>query len=324
MEQHSKIIDYSVEWRDKLRRYMINRFPIHSEAYIGYCLDHSTDRIPSKLVINDNDDVVGCHLYYCTKVLVKGVEVETHWGHDTFLDKEYRAERGLDLMLSINSVKDGFGLGLTDINSKLQKKLRNIFFEGVYTYYMISWKAFLSPFQKYFGDHSALYKKEDLKVGKHVFRRIDDAETMTIPNNGYWFNGSRDIDFIRDASFLNQRFVKNKVHKYYLYACKENDDICYFVVRKVMFKGFPALTLSDFRYTNPKMVPLILRAVKKYAAQSQLGIILFICGDKNIDKNMEGKLHYRKDNNIFIGYRGLTSDMSYCITGADADADFLK
>ena len=116
-----QIIDYSDEWRSKLRDYLKKTFLSYSEAYIEYSLDHSTDRVPSKIVINSGGEIVGCHLYYCTKAIIKGEEIETQWGHDTYLNKDYRSSFGLDFMLYIHSIK-GFGVGLSGINKKIQTK----------------------------------------------------------------------------------------------------------------------------------------------------------------------------------------------------------
>jgi hypothetical protein len=321
--EHCRIINYSKEWRDRLRSYMVSRFPIHTEAYIDYCIDHSDNHVPSKLVLNDEDAIVGCHLFYATKVMLNGEVQDTLWGHDTLVDEAYRAEAGWPLVLSIQAVKGRFGLGLTEMNIKIHKQLKFVFFEGVYTYYTITRKVFLTPFQKRCPDRIRLYDKETLKVGKHLFRRVLDAETLTIPCNGFWFNGSRDIDFIRDALFLNDRFVRNRVHNYYMYACEEEGDVCYVVVRQASYRGLPALTLCDFRYSNAAMVPLILRAAKKLAVKSQLGIVLFVCGDVNVDNAMKRTLHFKKPM-AFVGNRKLSADMTYCITGADSDADFLR
>ena len=94
-----KIVDFTQDWRCGLRDYMRKTFPEYSDSYIDYCLDNSTGTVPSKLVVTGNGEVVGCHLYYCTKAMINGEEVETQWGHDTYLDEEYRKIIGVDFAI---------------------------------------------------------------------------------------------------------------------------------------------------------------------------------------------------------------------------------
>lgn len=318
----AKIIDYSSEWHDKLITYLKKIFPTYLDSYIEYCIHHSTDRVPSIIVINDNNDIVGCHLYFCTKALIKGEIVDTQWGHDTFLDPEYRAEIGLDLILRTIATKS-FGIGLTDINEKIQKKLKAVFFKGVYTYYTITRKVLYSPFQALFHIEPKLYDEDSLSLGGYRFHRVKKVEELEIPNRGFWFNGMNDIEFVRDDSFLKERFLDNKVHKYIMYTYKHLDDNCYFVVRKTHYRGMPALTLSDYRYTNADMIKLILDATKKIARKSNIGIILFVSGDHNLSESIKGTLYYGSPID-FVANNKMVYGMTFCITGADSDADFFK
>lgn len=316
-----KIIDYTEEWRDKLRSYMHKTYPYKSSAYIEYCIDHASGRTPSLIVINDKGDVVGCHLYYCTTVKIKGEIVDTQWGHDTFLDQDYRADMGLDLILRIAESKS-FGLGLTEINEKIQKKLKSVFFKDVYTYYTVTSRVLFSPFQYLFHTEPTLYNGETLKVGNYTFHKVSNVDEIDIPNEGYWFEG-KDIDFIRDATFLKERFLENSIHHYIIYTCNYLDDNCYFVVRKTHYRGLSALTLSDYRYTNASMVRIILKAIKKIARRSNIGVILFVCGDSNMNEAIKGTLYHATPID-FVSNKRKVAGMSFCVTGADSDSDFLK
>jgi hypothetical protein len=115
MEQ-CRVIDYNDEWRSALGTYMRKRFPSYVDKYIEYCLDHSADHTPSKIVVNEKNEIVGCHLFYCTKALINGEEVETQWGHDTYLDEEYRKVIGVEFLLARKAIPS-FGLGLSEVNS---------------------------------------------------------------------------------------------------------------------------------------------------------------------------------------------------------------
>lgn len=317
-----EIISYTVLWREKLHVYLRKVYPSYSNEYIDYCIDHSSDRLPSLIVINEENDIVGCHLYYCTKAMVCGEVIETQWGHDTFLDKPYRASMGLDLMLATHSNK-GFGVGLTDVNEKIQKLLKDVFFKGVFNYYLLTWKVILIPVQLLFKWKPVIKTPEKVRVGKYIFRRVKDANAINIPNDGFWNKDILDIDFIRDSSFINDRFLNNKVHKYYLYTLDIDKDTCYFVVRQTYYRGIPAIALSDYRYTNYRMLNYIMRAVIHIGYISNLGVVVFLSGDDNMDKVVRGRFHYRTKED-FVTNMHLKPTLTYMVTGGDSDADFLK
>lgn len=303
---------------------MTKTFPDYSDAYIEYCLDHSSDRIPSKLVLNENNEIVGCHQYYCTKAIVRGEEIETQWGHDTYLNKEYRSSFGLDFMLYTHSIK-GFGVGLTGINEKIQKKLKKVFFKGCFNYYLINWKFLFSLIQRCFHKQPDIADINKINVDKTTFFRVFNAHDITVPNKGYWFKGYRDIDFIRDEDFLKERFFNNEVFDYFIFASLTTTNPCYFVVRKSSFRGYPALTLCDFRYSNDdsRLAKNILDAVLKLAIKSNFGIVFFVCGDVNLDCATKGRLCYKTKMDFVSGLK-LSADMSFCLTGGDSDGDFQK
>ena len=321
----NKIIDYSDKWREGLKMYMHKVFPNYTDDYVQYCLNHSTDRVPSKLVLNDNDEIVGCHLYFCTKALVNGEEIETQWSHDTHVDEAYRLEVGMELMSVTHTIK-GYGLGLTEMADKIQRKIfKNKFFEAK-NYYIINWKVFLSPIQKLLGIKPELCDMDAFKANNCSFKRIENANDINIPPNGYWFKGYRDIEFIRDANFINERFLNCKVHPYILYANETDNNPCYFVVRTTSYRGMPAITLCDYRYVNNSQETLscILKAVKEIAIKSNIGIILFMCGDVNMDKILKNSFHFSKPVS-FVSNRKIDNiNMSFIVTGGESDADFLK
>ncbi len=320
--EECRIINYSGEWRDRLRVYMRKRFVKYSDSYIDYCLDHSEGQTPAKLVINENGAVVGCQLYYCTKAIIHDRVVEIQWGHDMFLDEEYRATIGLDFMFSV-SANGGFGLGLTNVSEKIHKQLKYKFIHGVYNYYIVNRLLFLLPFQKLFKLKPAITNNEIIKVGDLVFRRIYSVNELSIPNNGFWYRDYNDLDFVRDAAFLENRFFNCKVYDYRVYASKDS----YFVVRESVYRGFPALLLCDFRYTpsDAKSVYRMIMAINKLAVKCGFGILFFVCGDKSIEKYYRVRPHY-KTSLSFVASRSyrLSDNPSFSLTGGDSDAEFLK
>ena len=206
-----KIIEYTDRYKTPLRTFLRNTYPTYSEEYLDYIVNSISDQRPSLLIINDDDEIVGGHHYYCTKALVNGVIIDTFWGHDTYIKQEYRKEIGLDFILTVHSIP-GFGIGLTDINKVISKKIGKTFFSGVFTYYTINLKIVFSPILKLF-KHSPKIDDRDVKVCGNIFRKINDGRIPYIPNDGFWYKGYKDIDFIRNADFLEKRFFANNVYK---------------------------------------------------------------------------------------------------------------
>ena len=319
-----EIVTYQPEYHDTLKIYLIKTFPDYSITYIDYCLAKSAEREPSLLVINERGDIVGCHLYYCTCAVVNGKKIETQWGHDTYLDKEYRASIGLEFVLKIHSIK-GFGLGLTDVNDKISQKLRNKFLSGVYNYYSVNYKigwAFIQRFLKLLPTVATL---ENIKIKGYTWNHITKIEEMRIPYDGYWYKDYCDIDFVRDSEFMRQRFFDNKVFDNIIYQIGNTDSFGYFVVRKSSFHQLPALTVCDFRYdkNDPIMLKSMMEAINILAIKSNLGIVFFVCGDEQVNRYYRHRLHY-KSSIQFVTTLKVAQDANFVITGADSDADFLK
>ena len=74
----AKIIPMSEEYRDKLIEYMHKKYPTFTDAYIQYDVNEAigTPETGTKsiIVVNDNDEIVGCHLCFITKAWIKGKE----------------------------------------------------------------------------------------------------------------------------------------------------------------------------------------------------------------------------------------------------------
>lgn len=314
------VTKYTVDRREKTRVYLKKTFSTHSEAYIDYCLDHSADRMPSILVENGEGEVVGCHQYFCTKAFLNGEVIETQWGHDTILDQEYRKEAGVDFLLARKKIPS-FGVGLTDTNAKMRKLMKSVFLKGVYNYYTLTPLAVLSPFQKIFHSKKQVKAVEGINVKGYSFRRVHSPEEMSIPNGGFWFKGYNELDFVRDAEFLNYRFFNCKVHDYKVFASKDS----YFVVRESSYRGMPAMMLSDFRYNpaDPESATALLKAVRKLAVKSGYGILYFVCGDKNVEKFFCRKIHFKTKMDFITSYK-ISPETTFTLSGGDSDAEFLK
>ena len=305
MEQY-RIVEYTRAWHEKLFLYMHKTFPTYSKEYIEYGIEKSSGIVPSLLVVNNKEEVVGCHLYYCTKALLNDEVMDTQWGHDTYLDQDYRKEAGV---------------GLTETNAKMRKLMKSVFLKGVFNYYTITPLIICSPLQKLLRTKKKVKDVPCITINGHTFRRVHSTEEMTIPNGGFWFKGYNNLDFIRDAEFLNHRFFDCKVHNYKIYA----SDDSYFVVRESSYRGMPAMMLSDFRY-NPadfESTTYLLKAIRKLALNSGYGILYFVCGDKNVDQFFKRRIHYKTPMDFITSYK-ISSETTFTLSGGDSDAEFLK
>ena len=298
--------------------------PTFSDDYIRYivsCTGYKEGEIPSFIVIDENDHIVGCNLFYQTTALINGKEVKTAWGHDTYLNEEFRHDLGLDFTLQIFSTPH-FGIGLSDINRKLQHKMKTTFWYDLYNYCFPTACLPISLIAK----PKMVKVKDKITINDHIFRQIDVAAEIAILNNGFWYKHTKDIDFIRDEEFFERRFFNNPAYTYYVYQLEGS--YCYFVVRYVVFKGVPTLYVVDYRYDPgyTEQMSMILKAATKLANQSWLGMVLFMSNDRLVANLMDKKLLKLKKSTDYVAMRSLklNDKMTSFVTAADSDVDFMR
>ena len=328
----SKIIPLSEEHRTSLTAYMRIIFPSYSPKYIDFDIDEAIkgnqERATSYIVINDNHKIVGCHLSYNTKAWIQGKEVSAIWGHDTYLDNEYRREVGMDLILEISAYKYGFGVGLTEINYKIQKLIRsNIFVDGVRKYCVLnSWILWRKALNFLRISSKVPILPSSIHVKDKTFIQCHMPKDITIPNGGYWNKDICEVDFIRDETFLNKRFFQNPVHQYFVYTLK--DERCYFVLRPVIFKGVYVLMVVDYRYdySKPELIHWIFKAAQQVCNKERLGAILFTTSDDNVKTLFKNNKKSKSYPVAFVGgKKNITSNDSLIfLTAADSDDEFHK
>lgn len=320
-----KIIDYNETYHDALFAYMKRTFLTYKDSYINYCIEESSGRQPSKLVVDENNVIRGCHLYYCTRACINGEIIDTQWGHDTYLDKDARPLIGPEFILDLYKIKE-FGVGLTEVASKINKILKKVFFPGVFNYYTINYFLPQGILMKLLPIKRKKTNYPDKVVCRGVsFSKAGQSDELLYPNNGFWYQGINDIDFVRDSFFLNKRFFNNDVYKYHVYFSNMYGKESYFVVRDSEYRGIPALTISDFRYNpnSPKMTKNIIDAVHRIAAKNGIGIVYFVSGDRNMDKSISKMLHYKTPME-FVTANKIPASSTFSLTGGDSDMDFLK
>ena len=328
----AKIIPLAAEYTATLAVYMHKKFPLYSKEYISFDIDEAInsnkETATSFIAIDDDRNIVGCHLSYSTRAWIHDNEVTAIWGHDTYLDSEYRRELGMDFVLESTSYKYGFGMGLTDINTKIQKLVRStIFVDGVRKYCVLSpwilWRKVQSILK---APTSVPSLPSVIHIADKSFTRCQYPKDIQIPNKGYWNKDICEVDFIRDEEFLNKRFFLNPVHQYYVYTLK--NESCYFVLRPVLFKGVYALMVVDFRYDNtmPTQIELIFKAAKKVCNQKRLGAILFTTSDKNVKSIFDNNKLCRSYPVAFVGGKKIitSKDSTVFLTAADSDDEYHK
>lgn len=327
-----RIIQYTVQYRKRLWDYLHKTYPHYTDSYIDYCVEHAgtqKGQQPVLLVVKPDDNIVGCNLYFNTKAKVLGVEKNVRWSYNTFLDLEYRRTMGLDFTLE-NIKTESFGIGLSLVNRKIQKKIKALFFEGLYNCFFVNRSVCFSILMKLIGRSITITDKKQIKVGRNLFKKIQCSDEMKIPSGGYWCQDHAQVDFIRDKEFLDYRFFENKVFDYHIYKLVQDgpNDSCYFVVRPLLFKGVPSLFLVDFRYdmNNNEMPTLIIKAVNKIARKSGLGGVFCTTNDKAMIKYINKKLISFKVPNDLLAPRsqGMNEACVIPVTAADSDVDFLR
>lgn len=320
------IIKYNSSYKDKLYNYIRKISPHASHEYIVYCVNKSDGIIPSILVIDGNDNIVGCHLHFSTKLYAKGDIKDVAWGHETFLDEEYRFA-GLDFVLAINC-DNTLGIGYSDINREIQRKLKkNVLMENIYNYFLMN-LFFPWCITRRFFCRTIPQLKEIKKINaKVVFNLVNNSSEICVPNNGFWFESQIDYDLIRDKDYLDYRFFKNKVFDYSVYEYHNNiGESCYFVVRPILYRGISTLLLVDYRYYgSEKLMDYILACVKKIALKNHIGLIQTTGGMNSVERAFSSWFCIKRHGASMIHKSLCPKPTDFIsITPSDSDVDFNR
>ena len=328
---NAKIIPLTEEYKDKLAEYMHQKYPNFSDAYIKYDIEESLGEgmqlSRSLIVINENNEIVGCHLNFITKALIKGEVKNVSWGHNTFLDEDYRRSIGLDFVLKISSTKDGFGYNLTDINSKIQHLIKsNVFVDGLQLFRVFNIWMIWSYYKKAIGRIPIIPNvlPMEIQLKNTTFILCSTADEINIPNNGYWNKDICEVDFVRDHEYLNKRFFNNPVNKYYTYTDAQKKS--YFTIRPIIHKGILGLQIVDFRYDQNQLciVKEISKAVNYICNYIHAGVTLFTTSDKLFKSIYETKITCKCWPISFVGGKNNISskDAYIIVNSADSDGEF--
>lgn len=326
MDSRCKIVRYSDEYKDTFVYYLKKTFPNYSDAYIDYCIRHAIDKEYDRsafIILNSSNEIVGCHMYYPTKALIYNNVVETSWGHDTIIDIDYRKEISINFIVQINKVP-AFGIGVTNANEKIQKSLRTRFIPGLNTLFKLNIYSLLLGFlaQKRV---DIFYPPQCIDVDGFTIRLVENSNQINILNDGFWYKSVCNVDFIRDKVYLDDRFFHNGAYNYSVYTIPE--EAIYFVIRPIIFRGIPVLSLVDFRYDINKrfLIKPIIHACVKIAMINHLGGILVVTNDVVIKKVVRKGICLSREISLVANkYLKLKDEIKTNITSADADVDFMR
>lgn len=327
-----QIIEYNSNYKEKLNQYFHKIDPDFSDQYIDFIVDQAVDeegKYPAFLVINDKDDIVGCHMYYYNTAKIQGKIEPLLWGHDTFLDKEYRKYAGLDFILKTYT-RLSYGIGISPVNKKILKKSKGKFWE-INNYFFFNIFIIWNLIQRVFKikPNLSLCKINKIKTGKQFFELAEKVSDLKIPNNGFWNDKDVEADFNRGEKFMDYRFFNNPIFKYQVYhlnSYAEKDD-CYFVVRAIHHKEMKTLCIVDYRYdvNNLEQLHLILKAANKIAKKNHCGMIHLLTSDKNIEAVIKNRFHIKRPGDFATPWKyKFDKNRNIIATTADSDGDYHR
>lgn len=323
-----EIKEYSDAYRDRLKAYLKKIAFNSSNEYVDYCVNHSSGKYRSFIVVDETDNIVGCHLNFNTQLLNKGESIDVVWRHETFLDKDFRNSAGLEFVLTINRGSNGLGIGLSDVNRIVLKKLNSsIWMDTVYNYFLLDLYFPLGVLKKILKRQLKPLKKRDIVKTKVPFKLVKNTKEIIVPNNGFWYEDIIDYDLKRDNDYLEYRFLNNKVFDYAVY--EYHDDMgnsCYFVVRSILYHGIPAVLLVDYRYYgSPCLMKYILTAVKSIARSNHIGLVQTTGGMEVVENVFKSIFCIKRQAECIIDKTLKPKSSDYIsITPADSDVDFNR
>ena len=331
----SKVINYQPSYDDKMLLFYKKNWGeddrSNHEEYLNYRLykvsNNPSDIEKNMLAINNNDDIVGWGLVLPAKALIRGKEQTIYWGNDLFFDKNYRGTAlSKELMIKRNAIDRLFLYGVSFSYRKIQKRIQNNFIAQTTGYYIPNrWTIKILLYKLGIASpktNDLRVIPNEIKVKGDVFELVKRVEDVRIPNDGYWNKGKLDIELKRDADFFKHRFFEH-FNKYYFYQKKVGEKKSYFVFRKFVRKGIPAISLVDFRYDLDDFAEYlkILRAVKKIAIKNRE--VLIVTRSTLLDKKIRHSplvIRNEEKRDVITNLIDILSP-AMIVTTADSDAD---
>ena len=324
-----RIIDYSIEYQQKLKDFLRLHNPSFSDTYIDFLVDNAWDENhedPAILVVDEENNIVGEHLFFYTKAKINGTEKNVKWGHDTFLEESARKHIGLDFVIEINNRKDCFGIGLSEINQKITKKINRAVFYPVFSMLKFNFYILFDIPKRFLSKRTSVDVSfpNEFNVNGVSFEKVTDIGSLSIPNNGYWGDEKGyDIEFKRDETYLQKRFFQNPVFEYTVYRIVTDKGHGYFIVRPILYKGFKALSVVDYRYDVSRQGCLntLTKAFSVLAEKTRCGILSVVTTEKAVYKKMKSSQWVKvRIGDMTFAKRYVNKD-NYSVLATIADPD---
>jgi len=326
-------IDDFIEFNKKM-------YPLRSglEESILFKLHHpyisKTDDIfyPIMVAKDKNERIIGQYQRIPCKYYINGELFNAFWGMDYIVEEASRGTTA-GVFLAQQALKDNqFGMGLSPIAFKLHLLIGGKHIGDYYKYIRFKSLPNLLGFAiSLIIKHPFLSNNKNdcypniINIGDISFKKKNNPSDINweFENNNY-------IEFSRDKEFLSWRFGSYpKVFITYTYE-DESGIKAYFVIRNVIWKGFPFLLLVDYRCKGNTLQPM-LKAVNKILKKSHNYGIITLSSFSDVDKALK---HNRY---IKFGFSGqivtnvktnlskqqIKQRKSIFVTFADSDADFF-
>jgi hypothetical protein len=311
-----KVVNYEPDYYDELLAFSMKTWPDKSEEYLKYRLHQFPEQIEDNrenlLVLNDEGRIIGCTLYFPTRAKIKGEEVKIVWGHDMFVEEEYRGAAGLLLIAEMCNKKTAFGFGTTEINFKIQKELGTRFIGVAHHYLIFNFWSYKLIFQKSLRMRKRIKICEfdfpdKIQAGKYQFEKVKTVEALNIPCNGYWADPNLDIDFVRDEHFLRNRFFDN-------------------FIRPAIENGVLVLSVVDFRFNFKKFdqYESIMKAVAMLGRRHRFPLVSIRTSIKYKRFNLYPLLYRTRSEEHIVTNYPIDTPANIFITNADSDSDYLS
>ena len=285
------------------------------------------------IVIKDkNEKFIGQFQRIPCKYYINGEVFDAFWGMDYIVEEASRGSAA-GVYLAKQALKDyHFGMGLSPISFKIHLLLGEKHIGNYYKY--IQFKSLLGLLKFAISiitkhpistQSSSSYYPDIINIGDVSFQKKSDPSDINweADNNSY-------IEFSRDKEFLSWRFgTYPKIFTAYTYE-NESGTKAYFIIRNVIWKGFPFLLLVDYRYRENALQPM-LKAVRKILKKTHNYGIITLSSFSDIDKALKhnGYLKFGSSGQIVtnvvinIPNQRIEQRKSIFVTLADSDADFF-
>ena len=308
-------------------------FPLNSEDYLKYRLfqfpENIEDNKNNLLVLNEEEKIVGCTLFFPTKAKMYGKVEKVFWSHDTIIDPAYKkaGDAGMLLIAECMQMKNVFGYSVSALNYKIHKKIKASFIGETYKINLFSCWSYKLLFYKLKllkpDSLTEINCPEVIQIKEYKFLKIKNVDQLNIPNHGYW-NPNLDLDFVRDVHFLKNRFFEN--HKKYVFykLISSKVDECYFVLGLDVYKGVLLLDIVDFRFNMERkfQYKIILKAVSKILTINKLPIAVVRTNFPHRKISLFPLMIKMNPPSHCITYNRIKENISFFITFGDSDADY--